>query len=308
MSWFIERTYCPVCHDTNVTAIFSASLCDERIQVYLRQHYAPVDITHYAELCEAPYQLDQCKRCQTVFQHYILNDALMTVLYEEWIRPEVSLDKELRNMNLAKFRRIAQEIMTIATVINQPVHDIKVLDYGMGWGYWCRQASLMGLQAYGSELSPSRLKYAHKHNIQVLPLDNPKQIRFDFINTEQVFEHLPQPLETLKELRDMLKGNGIVKISVPNGKFVHQILEQIDWGLPANDPHSIKVVAPLEHINCYQQVSLPIMARQAGLEPIQFPLTTRIKAIIGLQPIEVIRQLSRTFRPGTYQYFRRLPS
>ena len=32
-----------------------------------------------------------------------------------------------------------------------------------------------------------------------------ENLRFDFINTEQVFEHISEPLETLKELKNTLK-------------------------------------------------------------------------------------------------------
>jgi len=304
MQWYIERKLCPACHNSDVKTIFTASLCDTEFQDYLLKTYQPNDITQHAELCEAPYQLDECLRCGIIFQRFILNDAMMEVLYEEWITPEMSLDKEINDTNLVTFSRITQEIMTAFSFLNKPFDELEVLDFGMGWGYWCRVAALLGAQVYGTELSQSRLQFAQKYNIKVLTLDELEHKKFDLINTEQVFEHLPNPLETLRELREMLKPAGIVKISVPNGKFAHKILENDLWKAPANDFQTIKIVAPLQHINCYQQDSLPVMAQQAGLESIQIPLWTRLSNIVGFQPVEMLRQVSRTFRPGTYQYFR----
>ena len=306
MRWYIERKACPACHNPDTKIIFTASLCDAEFQDYLSRYYHPNDITQYSELCEVPYQLDECLRCGTIFQHYILNDTMMGVLYEEWISPDMSFGKEIKNTNLLTFSRITQEIMTAFSFLNKPNSELEVLDFGMGWGYWCRVAMLLGAQVYGTELSQSRLQYAEKYNIKVLTLDELEQKKFDFINTEQVFEHLPKPLETLQELRGMLKPNGIVKISVPNGKFAHKILQKELWKKPANDFQTLKIVTPLEHINCYQQKSLPIMAQQAGLEPVRIPLRIRLSNIVGFQLIEMLRQVSRTFKPGTYQFFRRV--
>jgi len=43
---------------------------------------------------------------------------------------------------------------------------------------------------------------------------------FDFINVDQVFEHLPYPRATLANLTTKLRAGGVVRISVPNGRRV----------------------------------------------------------------------------------------
>ncbi len=303
--WYIKRDKCPVCHHLHATQLFSASLCDSTFQAYLSRYYHPTDLTQFEKLCEVPYQLDECHRCSTIFQRYILNDAMMGILYEDWISSEVSYNKYIKNTNPTQFAKYAQEIMTIRTLFNKPVSEIDVLDYGMGWGYWCRLAALVGFNVYGTELSKERLEYAAKHQINVLTLAEAQQRQFDFINTEQVFEHLPRPLDTLRELRAMLKPSGVIKISVPNGKFIPQLLKNPDWTLPFDDPHSLKAVTPLEHINCFQQRSIPIMAQEAGLDILRIPLRTRLANIVGLNPVEMARQVYRTFRPGTYRFLHR---
>lgn len=58
------------------------------------------------------------------------------------------------------------------------------------------------------------------------------QHQFDFINTEQVFEHIPKPLETLRYLKKALKTNGVLKISVPTANDIEQRLEIMDWKIP----------------------------------------------------------------------------
>ena len=58
-----------------------------------------------------------------------------------------------------------------------------------------------------------------------LLVEQAENLRFDFINTEQVFEHISEPLETLKELKTLLKPGGIIKISVPTADDINRRLK-----------------------------------------------------------------------------------
>ena len=92
--------------------------------------------------------------------------------------------------------------------------------------------------------------------------------QFDFINTEQVFEHLSQPLETLEYLSKALKPHGIIKISVPNGWNIEEKLAIGDWDASKESPQSLNPVAPLEHVNCFTYQSIIKMAQLVGLKPL----------------------------------------
>lgn len=67
---------------------------------------------------------------------------------------------------------------------------LKVLDFGMGWGGWCRMANAFGHESYGMKLSEKRIEYATKHGVRLVQWQDLPDHDFDFINCKQVFEHI----------------------------------------------------------------------------------------------------------------------
>ena len=89
---------------------------------------------------------------------------------------------------------------------------------------------------------------------------------FDCVYANQVFEHLPDPLQTLVDLCRQLKPEGIVCLRVPDGRGVATRLEQRGWS------PELEAIHPLEHINCFTRKTLTGLASKAGLKPFYPPL------------------------------------
>ena len=138
----------------------------------------------------------------------------------------------------------------------------------MGWGSWALTVKAMGVESYGSELSQERIDYAASNGIKISSWDDIPGADFDFINTEQVFEHIAEPLEVLLHLKKGLKPDGVIKISVPTATNIDKRLAKMDWHAPRKSKFSLSPIAPLEHINYFRKQSLLSMADQAGMEPI----------------------------------------
>ena len=77
---------------------------------------------------------------------------------------------------------------------------------------------------------------------------------FDFINTEQVFEHLGNPSIIMKEFQRILKNGGLINISVPNSVKSIKDLNSSNWK-PANNS-----LQPLQHINSFTSQTLKSFA------------------------------------------------
>ncbi|MGH2793669.1 MAG: class I SAM-dependent methyltransferase, partial [Actinomycetota bacterium] len=143
-----------------------------------------------------------------------------------------------------------------------------------GWGFWVEMARAFAVDVYGLEPASSRSTRASEQGLQVIDVERMKDLRFDFINTEQVFEHLPEPYETAVELSQVLAPGGILKISVPNSMRVKRHLRRGDWlkaGNPLND------VFPLQHINAFTNRSIMKLAERTGLEPVPIPARLRYR-------------------------------
>ena len=271
---FNQRLICPICNSTRIECLYEIPYKDEKIKNYLDNFYNPQGGVEHDYLKGANYCLNACLECELVYQKYIPNDFLMHKLYEEWINPKIILEEQER-YPLWYYENYSNQIINLISFFNKQPNELRVLDFGMGWGKWCLMAKAFGCQVYGLELSETRIEYANNNGIKVLSEGELVDYRFDYINTDQVFEHIPNPLNTLKELIKCLNPNGVIKISVPNGKNLDSVLEIMDWNAPKGHVNSLNAVAPMEHINCFKTKTLLILAEQCGLVQIDLPNTRR---------------------------------
>lgn len=190
---FLHRPACELCgtaqprilHRTPFTAPFIAGF----LARYYQERIPP------GALDGAVYEIAQCSRCRFIWQTYILDTPGMQHLYGAWIGAESSLCKK----ESAGYQSYLRQAELIARFFpNTPHQNIAVLDFGMGWGHWCMAAQTCGYQVCGLEIAEDRVRFAQASGIDVI--DDLTGRRFDFINAEQVFEHIPQPQGTLKAL------------------------------------------------------------------------------------------------------------
>jgi 2-polyprenyl-3-methyl-5-hydroxy-6-metoxy-1,4-benzoquinol methylase len=136
-----------------------------------------------------------------------------------------------------------------------------MLDVGCGGGFFLRRAYDRGWYCVGVEPNDVAREYAQKRYLThggtfyEKSLDAVKENRFWGIHLSEVLEHLPNPLEMLKDCYDRLMVGGSLCVVVPNEKFTH------DGKLIY--PH---VFAPPHHINYFSFDSITDLIKQAGFE------------------------------------------
>jgi len=135
--------------------------------------------------------------------------------------------------------------------------DSEILDIGCGAGQL-----LLELQKYGfSNLTGTDLfiedDIFYKNRVKVLkkPLADLKG-QFDFIMLHNSFEHMPQPLSTLKELCRLLKTNRHALIRTPIVSSFAWRKYGVDW---------VQLDAP-RHLFLHTIESIQMLAGQAGFE------------------------------------------
>lgn len=273
--WFVRREECPACASGNFRTIYQCQYDRSPIKDYLVDFYSPQGMVEFEYLKEATYILCECDVCGMIFQRDIPNEFLMERLYEHWIDPQKVFSQHSDKEGLEYYSHYAQEIMQIIAYFGKDPSSLNFLDFGMGWGEWALMAKAFGCNSFGLELSTERIHHAKLNGIRVINWDEIPQYHFDFINTEQVFEHIPEPLQTLRHLSSRLKTDGILKISVPYAADIERRLKIMDWKSQKDSKNSLNPVAPLEHINYFRRRSLSKMAVQAGLE--EFLIPTKIQ-------------------------------
>lgn len=272
---FVVRDRCPACGSQQFREVYRAGFTQNPIRGYLESFYASVGRVELEYLEGADYVLCDCSRCGLIFQREILGDFLMGKLYGEWIDPQKALEQHRHTDGLESYSYMAQEVMQILAHIGKNPTELRVLDFGMGWGQWIQMAKAFGCQVYGSELSQDRIAHAEANGVKVVGWDEIPRQRFDFINTEQVFEHLPNPAETLQHLQRGLEPGGLLKISVPTATDIEARLRRMDWSAPKGSRNSLNPVAPLEHVNFFRRHTFGKLAELSGMREVFIPLKTQ---------------------------------
>lgn len=284
---FSIRQPCPCCKSTSSTTLCKVGYTESPLKEYLDSFYSPIGGVEFEYLAKSYYILDECQDCGLIYQKEIPNEFLMFKLYEQWMKPERSLERYKNRHDAKYFAWVAREIARVIQYLDVMPSQVKFLDFGLGWGNWCLIAKGFGCDVYGTELSQVRIDRARASGIKIISWEEILNHQFDFINAEQLFEHLADPLETLVYLKQALSPDGIIRVNVPHGWDIKRRLEIWDWQAPRESENSLNPVAPLQHINCYTYEVLVKMGQRAGLEAMVIPsiqpwktcLEDRIKAV-----------------------------
>lgn len=296
---FEERKRCPGCHENGSKTRFRSEFADGGIGKFVREYYH-VDT---GLLAARPYQLEECTSCSLVFQKFVGDDSLLSDLYTHWVDepedPERDIDTYRADISAIRLSRDAHEIMAAASFTGTNLSDLKTLDYGMGWALWARISKALGCQSFGSDLSQPRMEFARRHGVAAVNDEEISGLTFDFINTEQVFEHVPEPLDLLCRLAKSLKHGGVIKLSLPSAERVDTLIGLLADGGYAGDYKTIVQVQPLEHINSFKMKSIFEMASKAGLKVVKPSLWHRYaflrhtEAVNLSRPKKTIKELVR---------------
>jgi len=296
---FIVRESCPACRSTGKRRLYSGKLTEPPISEYLESFYTARGGIDLSYLEGGTYTLIECDTCGLVYQEEILDDRGMELLYEIWANPNRTDENPHSNVGFEAYVSHAREIMQMIAYFGKKPSELAFFDFGMGWGRWAIMANAFGCDTSGAELSESRIEHARANGITIIDWEDIPRHSFDFINTEEVFEHLTTPVETLEHLTKALKPGDILKICAPNGRDVSKRIHKMDWRAPRESDLSFSPVAPLEHINCYNREPLVNMGRIAGLEEVTLPLSCQYRFMTDWNGIK--KSIKNILRPVYYR-------
>jgi SAM-dependent methyltransferase len=170
-------------------------------------------------------------------------DYLMTTTYSAAMQ-------NLQANQAAKLRKLLS---------NDPT-ERSFVEIGCGDGSFLRHASnhftsVIGIEPskrFASEAIANGFKVVNKY---VSSKEKILEEKFDAFVSRQVFEHLPDPLDVLEGIRDMLKPGAVGMIEVPNGNRALRLCRFFEF-FP-------------DHVNYYSVNSLVALASDAGLTTIE---------------------------------------
>ena len=143
----------------------------------------------------------------------------------------------------------------------------KILDVGCGGGGYLYRLKQWGWDTYGVEPSETGVRQARSLGLNVahgmVEDGRFESDFFDVIRLSNVVEHLPQPKITFREIRRILKPEGIVYLTVPNTRSLVFWLFGANW---------YALEAP-RHVISYSPVTLKALADATGFEVARIDFT-----------------------------------
>lgn len=258
---FVTRNACPLCRNSQTTCLYDCDFGEGLTYEFILSFYRG-RIPREA-VAGRRYRIMHCAVCDFCYQQNILDEYSMEIFYDRLISDEESLTKR-EEAGHRYFHRLLESAKVIGTLVPsaQP-RRVRVLDFGMGWGHWAIAAKALGYNVYGAELSEKRIAFAKMHGIPVIDVTAPEYAHtFDFINTDQVMEHVADPTAITSILARLLKPGGVLKIFVPDGARTAKEVMRSGWR-PCKD-----AIQPLEHINAFTFKSLNRLVKSFGLQPV----------------------------------------
>jgi 2-polyprenyl-3-methyl-5-hydroxy-6-metoxy-1,4-benzoquinol methylase len=265
----IKRETCPFCQSNHFKSLYKLDYNSKIMTDFLINYYKNTDICEILKTEE--YEITECLNCNGSFQRNIPNEKLSLYLYEVLISNEESFQKK-KKLSVKKFKEYFNDAEIIEKIINKKSHEIKILEFGCGWGFWANFMKSMNFNIETLEISSPRKKHLNKINIKNYDSINEIDTKYDLIFSNQAIEHIPEPLTTLSNLKDKLKVNGIMYHKFPSTFFFKNKLSKNY--IPHKD-----CAHPLEHINLINKDCFKKISQLLEMRPVKVKKINLIKKI-----------------------------
>ena len=250
---------CKICKKKGKN-IYQIFFNDKKIFKFFHKEYS-LKIAKFLKLKlkNKKFILLKCKDCEFIWQKNAPNKSFINKIYDQIIDRKKSFNKAMFKLSKKEIQKNKYEISFIKCFLKK--NELNVLDFGSGWGEWLKSLEYLNVKRYGFEISEIRKKYLKNIGVTVLDSKNLLKFRnyFDYIRLEQVLEHVDDLNFTMKNLSKIIKKGGVLFIGVPNGNS------------EINDNNIIiqkGPIQPLEHLNCFNNKSLTLLAKKHGFRSI----------------------------------------
>jgi SAM-dependent methyltransferase len=171
---------------------------------------------------------------------------------KEFPLPNTQQIRENERGHLVRFKLLQQ----IADELNVDLGG-KSLDIGSGLGFFVKLCQDFGFKAVGIDPGAKWLEYGKLRygvNLKCCSLEEyVERGRFDLISCTQVLEHVLNPAVFLRDIRSLLKDDGMLFIDVPGIDKRYASISDFFWP---------------PHVNTFSKISLRRILAETGFKPL----------------------------------------
>lgn len=207
------------------------------------------------------FKFVKCNNCGFIYTNPSIKQKSLKIYYENigeeyYQTPDNKTRDVMRNLLKDKFN---DEL----SYIERYAKKGRVLDIGCGVGIFLYYAKKRGWKVYGTEFNKFSIKYINDtlkiNTIFSSDLKKLEKNYFDLITLHQVMEHIPDPNKMLRDIRLLLRDDGLIFMSVP---YVYGISTRI---IGRNSMH----YAGMGHLNYFNRKNMITLMNKNGFEVIK---------------------------------------
>jgi len=152
-----------------------------------------------------------------------------------------------------------------------------LLDVGCAAGMFVKEARDRGLDATGCDYSEAAIAYGKEHfGVNIIQsvaeaIDVPDN-QYDVVTILHVIEHLPTPLNVLRELRRVLKPGGLLLLETVNYRVHYEIEKHLKFLIPIYSFLTHRAAlpwVPFDHLYHWTPPTMQRAMEMAGFQNVQ---------------------------------------
>src|SRR6516162_2652203 len=204
-----------------------------------------------------------CPDCRVIFQHPAPPPEAMVSYadgeYEAGVYREYV---EAREMKLDHFRQRLERLLP-------RVRRGRLLDIGCSCGYFMEVAAKSGFEVEGLEFSRAAIAAADpsiRPHIVCSSVDEFESSQtYDLVTAFDLIEHVPQPKDFLRKVRNLLTPGGWLAMSTPDAGHFLRFMMGSSWPM----------LQPMQHLTIFSRQSMRLVLEEAGFNEISFETATK---------------------------------
>lgn len=206
------------------------------------------------------YSYKACGSCGFRMQFPLPSGDDDEELYGDDFYAERKLERGLDEQDVVARGLIDGRVRMITTLNGMPGD---VLDIGAGTGLFVEAATRAGWRAEGIETSAAAVRIAARITRATIGHQRLEEVErdgaFDVVTLWDVLEHMPDPRASLGRIARLLKGKGLVAISLPNVGGFKSRMSGTRWRYYRRE---------FGHISHFSPATLTKLLEQAGFRPV----------------------------------------
>jgi 2-polyprenyl-3-methyl-5-hydroxy-6-metoxy-1,4-benzoquinol methylase len=194
----------------------------------------------------------KCRICGMVYCENVWDDDTLRKVYSDTIDHVKSKDIILLINKRASLARIWANILrTLKLLGTEKLGDLKIIDFGCGWGDFLDTAEGYGVNIIGYDTDSKKTALATERGHKIVEdIDEVKSFGpVDVVVMFSVLEHLQDVESSLNLVKELLKPRGLFVFSVMDYRsmYIKKNVRRLKNNLPA----LTKYLNPVEHVNLY---------------------------------------------------------